>query len=219
MIYLIDNYDSFVHNLARYLRLLGQETLVVRNDQTSVQQIADAKPDAIVISPGPCAPQQAGCCLEVVRRLHDRFPMLGVCLGHQVIAEAFGGEVVRATTPAHGCGSLVQHHGTGVFTGLPSPLRVGRYHSLIAESQSLPDCLHVDATLADGTIMAFSHRQFPLLGWQFHPESVLTQCGYEMLISFLQQSGVSYSGHARAELDSPIPEQPDWFRKAIEFNG
>ena len=225
VILLIDNFDSFVHNLARYLRRLGSETQVVRNDCLTVDQIREMKPEAIVLSPGPCAPTQAGCCLEVVRKLSAEFPMLGVCLGHQVIAEAFGGEIVRAAEPVHGRASVMENDGTGTFADLPATFMVGRYHSLVASKHSLPACLRVNAWVSDGTIMAFEHRDFPIVGWQFHPESVLTEHGYALLQAFLCMAGVldasecGETGVARGgvEIRKSIPKQPDWFARAIEF--
>lgn len=219
MILLIDNYDSFVHNLARYLRRLGQETIVRRNDALDASEVARLQPDAVVLSPGPCTPAQAGCCLDVVRTMYRSVPMLGVCLGHQVIAEAFGGEIMRAKQPVHGKASSIYHDGVGCFAGLPDAFRVGRYHSLIASSESLPDSLRITATLEDGTIMGLEHRTYPIVGWQFHPESVLTQFGYQMLSAFLRTADVG-----GGELSTPAFErvcethdQPDWFRRAIEY--
>lgn len=220
MILLIDNYDSFVHNLARYLRRLGQQTTVVRNDGITVHEIKELRPDAIVLSPGPCAPQQAGCCLEVIRDLHSTIPMLGVCLGHQAISEAFGGSTIRSNEPVHGRASSLEHDGTGSFTGLPNSFAVGRYHSLVACPESLPPCLRVNARLADGTIMAIEHREFPVVGWQFHPESVLTEFGYQMLQAFLAQAKIASEHkavHTSSELRCASPVQPDWFTRAIEF--
>lgn len=191
MILLIDNYDSFVHNLARYFQRLGQETRVVRNDALSVADISRMKPDAIILSPGPCTPSEAGCSLDVVRSLTGEVPMLGVCLGHQTIAAALGGKVVRAKEPVHGRASQVLHRGEGVFTGLPSPLTVGRYHSLVVDEHSLPLELVVTARTVDGVVMALSHRQHPVVGVQFHPESILTDGGYELLANFLRLAGLS----------------------------
>ncbi|MCE9528125.1 MAG: aminodeoxychorismate/anthranilate synthase component II [Planctomycetales bacterium] len=191
MILLIDNYDSFVHNLARYFQRLGQETRVVRNDMLSVEDIRRLQPDAIVLSPGPCTPSEAGCSLEVVRQLTGAVPILGVCLGHQTIAAALGGKVVRAKEPVHGRSSLVRHIGEGLFAGLPNPLTVGRYHSLVVEEKSLPPELVVTARTDDGVIMALAHRQHPVVGVQFHPESILTCGGYEILANFLRLAKLS----------------------------
>ena len=191
MILLIDNYDSFVHNLARYFQRLGQETCVVRNDALSVAHIRRMKPAAIILSPGPCTPSEAGCSLEVVRQLASEVPILGVCLGHQAIAAALGGKVVRAKEPVHGRASLVRHRGEGVFAGLPSPLTVGRYHSLVVEEASLSPELAVTAWTDDGVVMALAHRQHPVVGVQFHPESILTDGGYELLANFLRLAGLA----------------------------
>jgi anthranilate synthase/aminodeoxychorismate synthase-like glutamine amidotransferase len=186
VVLLIDNYDSFVHNLARYFEQLGQTTRVVRNDAITADEALALRPDAIVLSPGPCTPQQAGCSIEIVRRGWCDVPMLGVCLGHQAIAAALGGRVVRAAEPMHGRTSRIAHDGAGVFRGVRNPLTVCRYHSLIVERASLPDCLEISAQTDDGTIMAVRHRELPLVGVQFHPESILTEDGYAMLANFLR---------------------------------
>ncbi len=191
MILLIDNYDSFVFNLARYFERLGQSTLVVRNDAIDAARARALRPDAVVLSPGPCAPEQAGCSLDVVRRLHGEFPILGICLGHQAIAEAFGGRVVRSPEPVHGRTSQVSHNNVGVFAGLPNPLRACRYHSLAVEEASLPDCLEITARTADGIIMGLQHKTLPIAGLQFHPESVLTDRGFELLAGFLRMAGLA----------------------------
>lgn len=194
MILLIDNYDSFVHNLARYFRRLGQETLVVRNDALTPADVERLAPAAIVLSPGPCAPPQAGSTLEVIRRWHARIPMLGVCLGHQAIAEALGGTVIRAAEPVHGRTSLVFHEGDGVFAGLPSPILACRYHSLVVEEASLPAELRVTARTEEGVVMALQHQALPLVGVQFHPEAILTEHGLELLANFLQMAGCGVPG-------------------------
>ena len=187
MIVLIDNYDSFVHNLARYVRELGGEAVVHRNDALSVEEIEAMRPSHIIISPGPCTPAEAGISTDVVRRLGAAIPILGVCLGHQTIGAAYGGDVVRAARPMHGKGSPVTHDGTSVFAGLPSPLWVARYHSLVIDPGSLPPGLRVTATSADdGEIMAVEHREHPVVGVQFHPESALTEHGYAMVDRFLR---------------------------------
>ena len=193
MLLLIDNYDSFVHNLARYFERLGQRTVVARNDSLHVAQARALKPDAIVLSPGPCTPREAGASLELVRELHAEVPMLGVCLGHQVIAEAFGGRIVRAPVPVHGQASEIRHDGSPLFQGLPPTMRVGRYHSLVAEPDSLGEMLRPTAWTTDGVVMAFEHRQLPVYGVQFHPESILTEYGYEMLANFLRLAGIGCS--------------------------
>jgi anthranilate synthase component II len=190
MILLIDNYDSFVFNLARYFQRLGQETLVVRNDAMSVGQIAKLSPQAVVISPGPCTPAEAGCSIDVVRQLHTSVPILGVCLGHQAIAAALGGAIVRARHPMHGRTSMIQHDKTGVFEGLPSPLTVCRYHSLVVDEATLPESLEVTARTPSGTIMGIAHRELPVVGLQFHPEAILTEGGYSMLANFLSGCGI-----------------------------
>jgi anthranilate synthase/aminodeoxychorismate synthase-like glutamine amidotransferase len=193
MLLVIDNFDSFVFNLARYFEQLGQTTCVVRNDAIDVACIRQLKPAAIVLSPGPCTPREAGCSLDVVRELSGEYPMLGVCLGHQAIGEAFGGRVVRAPQPLHGRTSRMEHSASGLFAGLPSPLEVCRYHSLVVERATLPAELEVTAYSPDGAIMALAHRQLPVFGLQFHPESILTQGGYALLANFLRLAGLSPS--------------------------
>jgi anthranilate synthase/aminodeoxychorismate synthase-like glutamine amidotransferase len=211
MILLIDNYDSFVHNLARYFRRLGQATQVVRNDQLTAAQALALAPEAIVLSPGPCTPREAGCSLELVRLAIGRVPLLGVCLGHQTIAAALGGRVVRASVPVHGQASSIVHDAEELFAGLPSPLSVGRYHSLVVEEATLPPELRVTARLEDGTIMAISHRRWPVWGVQFHPESILTEGGYRLLANFLALAGLRQPGVVpalAAERPPPPPEVP-----------
>jgi len=211
MILLIDNYDSFVHNLARYFRRLGQTTQVVRNDQITAAQALALKPEAIVLSPGPCTPAEAGCSLALVRQAAGRVPLLGVCLGHQAIAAAFGGRVVRAGVPVHGQASPILHAGEGLFAGLPSPLSVGRYHSLVVEEATLPQELCVTARLEDGTIMALAHRRWSIWGVQFHPESILTEGGYVLLANFLTVAGLrpaSAVPSLAAERPPPPPPVP-----------
>lgn len=188
---LIDNYDSFTHNLARYLRELGESVEVCRNDSIGLEAIATARPSHIVISPGPRTPEQAGISLEAVRRFAGQIPLLGVCLGHQCIAQAFGGRVVRAERVMHGKTSAVAHHGRGLFTGVPSPFSATRYHSLVAESESLPRELEVTARSDDGVIMAIAHRNLQVAGLQFHPEAVLTEHGHRLLRNFLDGSAWS----------------------------
>ncbi len=191
VILLIDNYDSFVHNLARYFRRLGQDTVVRRNDAIDVHAVREMRPRAIVLSPGPCTPNETGCCLDVVRELHTTIPILGVCLGHQTIAAALGGRVMRAPEPIHGRASDIYHDGRGLFAELPQPLRGCRYHSLVVDEFSLPACLQVSARTADGTVMAIRHAKFPVVGLQFHPESILTDCGDVVLAAFLNLSETS----------------------------
>jgi anthranilate synthase component 2 len=186
MILLIDNYDSFVHTLAGYVRALGHEALVRRHDALSVDDAVALAPTHVIVSPGPCGPAEAGISTPVIRRLGPTTPVLGVCLGHQCIAAAYGGRVVRAGRPMHGRTSPIRHAGTGLFAGLPSPFLATRYHSLAVEAASLPDALAVTATADDdGEIMALAHREHPVFGVQFHPESILSEHGHAMLAAFL----------------------------------
>lgn len=189
MILLIDNYDSFVYNLARYFEQLGHATRVVRNTDITPTEARSLRPDAIVLSPGPCTPDRAGCSLDLVRQLHGETPILGICLGHQAIAQALGGRIVRAREPVHGRASPIHHNGRGIFQDLPCPLDGGRYHSLVVEEFSLPDALEVTARTADGTVMAIQHRALRVVGLQFHPESILTEHGYALLAAFLRLAG------------------------------
>jgi anthranilate synthase/aminodeoxychorismate synthase-like glutamine amidotransferase len=191
MILLIDNYDSFVHNLARYFRRLGCETLVVRNDAITIDEVRQMHPQAIVISPGPCTPNEAGIALELIRECATSFPILGICLGHQAIVQAFGGHIVVAHQPMHGRESDVTHSGSPMFRNVPSPFRAGRYHSLIVQRNRLPDCLEITARTDDYTVMAVEHKSLPVVGLQFHPESVLTDQGYQILQNFLTLAGIN----------------------------
>ena len=190
MLLVIDNYDSFTYNLVQYLGELGAEVVVRRNDAITVDEIGVMAPSAIVLSPGPCAPAQAGVTVDVIRRWGSSIPTLGVCLGHQAIGEAYGGRVVRAARAVHGKTSRIAHDGTGLFAGLPTPLEVGRYHSLVVERDSLPAELQVVATAADDPreIHALRHTTYPVWGVQFHPESVLTPNGKQLLRNFLHQA-------------------------------
>ena len=195
MLLVIDNYDSFTYNLVQYFgelaaqHPLASELRVERNDALTVAEISALKPDAILLSPGPGDPDQAGVCLDVLKQLSPQIPTLGVCLGHQALAQAYGGRIIRASELMHGKTSPVHHRGEGVFAGLPQPLTATRYHSLIAERSSLPECLEVTAELADGTVMGLRHRDHHhLQGVQFHPESVLTEAGHNLLANFLQQA-------------------------------
>jgi len=193
MILMIDNYDSFTYNLVQYLGELGADVRVERNDQISVAQIKQMQPERIVISPGPCTPNQAGISVELVKELAGSVPILGVCLGHQSIAQAFGGRITRARQVMHGKTSMIHHTGVGVFRTLENPLEATRYHSLIVDQTSLPDCLEVTAwtQLDDGSndeIMALRHRELEVEGVQFHPESILTRCGHDLLRNFLEQA-------------------------------
>jgi anthranilate synthase/aminodeoxychorismate synthase-like glutamine amidotransferase len=186
MILLIDNYDSFVYNLARYVRELGGEPVVRRNDTLTLGDIASMAPSHIIISPGPCTPTESGISTDVVRHLGPTIPILGVCLGHQCIGAAYGGTIVRAGRPMHGKVSAITHDSTGVFAGLPSPLNATRYHSLVIDPETVPDALRVTATSEDGEIMGVVHRDHPVTGVQFHPESALTEFGYQMIDRFLR---------------------------------
>ncbi|MDZ4655986.1 MAG: aminodeoxychorismate/anthranilate synthase component II [Bythopirellula sp.] len=212
MILLVDNYDSFVHNLARYIRRLGQETLVVRNDALDVSTVRRLAPQAIVLSPGPCTPREAGNSLALVSELYHEFPLLGVCLGHQTLAAAFGAKIIRAPEPMHGRTSQVTHDGTGLFTGIPSPFAVCRYHSLIIDEQTLPVEFSVTARSWDNIIMAFQHNQFPLHGVQFHPEATLTEHGFQLLANFLYIAGIKVDKNI-----SDLAESEFCFAEATPF--
>jgi len=186
MLLLIDNYDSFTWNLVHYLGDLGQTTKVVRNDELSVDAALGMTPAGIVLSPGPCDPDRAGICLELTLKAAEAgVPLLGVCLGHQTIGQAFGGRVVRSAEIMHGKMGTIHHKGKSLFAGLPSPFQATRYHSLMIERASLPDCLEITATCEDGTIMGLKHRDLPIHGVQFHPESIASEHGHEMLQNFL----------------------------------
>jgi anthranilate synthase/aminodeoxychorismate synthase-like glutamine amidotransferase len=185
MLLLIDNYDSFTYNLAQYFGELGCELVVKRNDEISLNDIAALAPQQICISPGPCTPREAGISRDVILRFGREIPILGVCLGHQCIAEAYGGNVIRAPRLMHGKSSTITHNGSALFSDLPIPFEAGRYHSLVVERSSLPGCLEITAESDDGEIMALRHREFPVQGVQFHPESVLTRDGRKILASFL----------------------------------
>jgi len=185
MILMIDNYDSFTYNLVQYLGEMGQELRVFRNNKITIPEIEAMAPDRIVISPGPCTPKEAGISVEVIRHFAGKVPILGVCLGHQCICYAFGGEIVRADRLMHGKTSLIHHDGQGVFRGLPNPFVATRYHSLIARRETLPDCLAVTAETDEREIMGLRHRQYPIEGVQFHPESILTTVGKDLLRNFI----------------------------------
>jgi anthranilate synthase component 2 len=191
MLTLIDNYDSFTFNLVQFLGDLGADCEVVRNDKTTPDEVFAAKPKAIILSPGPCDPDKAGICLELIKAAPDDMPIFGVCLGHQCIGQAFGGDIVRADKIMHGKLSALQHNGAGVFDGLPDPLSVTRYHSLVIDPPSLPDCLEVAAQTDDGIIMAVSHKRRPIYGVQFHPESIATAHGHKLLGNFLKTAGLN----------------------------
>nr|WP_303683068.1 aminodeoxychorismate/anthranilate synthase component II [Brevundimonas naejangsanensis] len=190
MILVVDNYDSFTYNLVHYLAELGAQTHVVRNDDLTVEEAWALQPEAVLLSPGPCAPDQAGICLSLIETAAETMPILGVCLGHQSIGQAFGGEVVRAKTLMHGKTSPILHEGRGVFGGLPSPFTATRYHSLAVRRETLPDALEVTAWTEDGEIMGLSHRTRPIHGVQFHPESIATEHGHEIIANFLDLAGV-----------------------------
>ncbi|MDQ2885579.1 MAG: aminodeoxychorismate/anthranilate synthase component II [Chloroflexota bacterium] len=186
MLLLIDNYDSFTYNLYQYLSELGAEVEVRRNDQVTLDEIEAMQPAQIVVSPGPCTPNEAGLSCKIIETFGPRIPLLGVCLGHQAIGQVFGGRVIRAPEPMHGKTSLMYHQEQGVFQGLPSPFEANRYHSLIVERSTLPDELEITANTADGLIMGLRHRRYPVEGVQFHPESIMTPAGKHLLRNFLQ---------------------------------
>lgn len=183
MFLMIDNYDSFVHNLARYIEIAGVETHIVRNDQITIRDIENLKPEAIILSPGPCKPQDAGICLEIVKHFTN-VPILGVCLGHQCIAEIYGARTVKATQPIHGRATAITHDGKGLFKNIPSPMQVGRYHSLINDIAKASDLI-ITAQTKDGITMALQHKTRPLYGVQFHPESILTEHGQSLIDNFV----------------------------------
>jgi len=190
MILVIDNYDSFTYNLVHYLNELGAETLVYRNDALSVDEALGLKPQGVLLSPGPCTPNEAGICLALLEAAPEDLPILGVCLGHQAIGQAFGGDVIRAKHVMHGKTSPIAHEGKGIFAGLPNPFTATRYHSLSVEKSTLPPVLEVTAWTEDGEIMGFQHRSRPIHGVQFHPESIATEGGHAMLANFLKLAGV-----------------------------
>jgi len=189
MLLVIDNYDSFTYNLVQYLGELGQDVRVVRNDGLAVADVAALAPSHVVISPGPCTPNEAGISLDVIKMYAGKIPILGVCLGHQSIGQAFGGKIVRAARVMHGKTSPIHHDGKGVFTGLPNPFEATRYHSLLIERASVPDVLEVTAKTAEGEIMAVRHKTLPVEGVQFHPESFLTTAGKDLLRNFIAKGG------------------------------
>lgn len=185
MILLIDNYDSFTFNLYQYIGIFADDIKVVRNDKITIEEIRELKPERIVLSPGPKSPKEAGICMEVVKTFYDRIPILGICLGHQCIGEALGGTVSYAKQLFHGKQSLISHDGSSIFNGIDTPIKVARYHSLAVQSDDLPDCLRVLARTADGEIMAMRHKEFPVVGLQFHPESIYTEHGKRMVENFV----------------------------------
>ena len=186
MILMIDNYDSFTFNIVQYLGQMGEEVQVYRNDKITLSDIQKLKPRAVFLSPGPCTPKEAGVTVDVVREFHKTLPIFGICLGHQSIGYALGGDIVRAERIMHGKVSPIHHDGKTIFAGLPNPFTAGRYHSLIVRPETLPDCLEVTATTADGEIMGLRHREYPVEGIQFHPESVLTPQGKRIIRNFLK---------------------------------
>ncbi len=221
MILLIDNYDSFVHNLARYFERLGQETVVLRNDAIDAHAVRRLAPQAIVLSPGPCTPAEAGNSLDIARQLHTEVPMLGVCLGHQTIAAALGGKIIRARRPMHGRTSRLQHTGQRLFVGLPSPMTVCRYHSLVVDPRSVPETLEISAWTEDEAMMAFAHRKLSVFGVQFHPEAILTELGYPLLANFLHLAGCETASEveklAAMENRSPRPTEVEPPHQAVTF--
>jgi anthranilate synthase/aminodeoxychorismate synthase-like glutamine amidotransferase len=209
MILLLDNYDSFVYNLDRYLQRLGQPTVVVRSDAIGTEAIGRLHPAAIVISPGPKDPDDAGCSMEVVRRFTGSIPILGVCLGHQAIGQALGARIVRASHPMHGKSSMLTHRGSRLMQALPATFSVGRYHSLVIDPETLPDSLQATAWTDDGTIMAIEHREHPVFGVQFHPESILTEHGYELLAGFLRECGLTAHSIPTPDWQPTSPPAPE----------
>lgn len=211
MILIIDNYDSFVHNLARFLEELGCDTRIVRNDEITLTEVRNLAPEAIILSPGPCTPKEAGICEELIREFGPSVPLLGVCLGHQAIATALGGSLQRADEPMHGLTSEISHSGMGLFSRLPAPLKVTRYHSLIVDEQTLPGNLEVTSRTSDGIIMSLQHESWPLFGVQFHPESVLTEQGHTLLENFLISAGIPVSHEKPREVfPSQCQTEEDW---------
>lgn len=188
MILMIDNYDSFVFNLVQYLKGLDEEVLVKRNDSLTIEDVRELNPEMIVISPGPCTPNEAGISIEVVKEFKGKIPILGICLGHQTIGQVFGGNIIKGDRPIHGKVFPINHTDKGVFKGLNNPLNVTRYHSLIVEKETLPDCLEITAETEKGEIMGFKHKEYLIEGVQFHPEAILTEQGMELLSNFLQEA-------------------------------
>lgn len=188
MILLIDNYDSFTYNLYQYMGIFTEDIRVVRNDKVTIEEIKEMAPEKIVLSPGPKSPKEAGICLDVVKEFYDKLPMLGICLGHQAIGEALGGTVSYAKELLHGKQSEIHHSKTGIFAGVPSPIKVARYHSLAVQKEDLPDCLEILAETDDGEIMALRHKEYPVYGMQFHPESIYTEHGKRILENFINYS-------------------------------
>ncbi len=188
MILMIDNYDSFTFNLVQYLQCLKEEVLIYRNDSITIDQIQKLEPDMIVLSPGPCTPNEAGICIDVVEKFKGKIPILGICLGHQTIGQVFGGKVIKAIEPVHGKVHPISHTNKGVFEWLNNPLKVTRYHSLVIEKETLPDCFEITAETSDGQIMGIRHKDYMIEGVQFHPEAILTEMGMELLDNFLKKA-------------------------------
>lgn len=188
MILMVDNYDSFTYNLVQYLECLNEEVLVYRNDCISLEEIKKLNPDMIVLSPGPCTPNEAGICIDIVKEFKGEIPILGICLGHQTIGHVYGSKVIKALEPVHGKVHPIKHNNKGVFKGLNNPLNVTRYHSLVLEKKSLPECFLITAETSDGEIMGIKHKEYMLEGVQFHPEAILTDMGLEILENFLIES-------------------------------
>jgi len=188
MFLMIDNYDSFVYNLVRYFEELNEEIIVYRNDKLNLEDITNMNLQGIIISPGPKNPKEAGICLEVIEKFKGKIPILGICLGHQAIGYAFGGKVVKGTEPIHGKVSKIKHHNEGIFKNLKNPMNVTRYHSLVVEKNTLPDCFIVTAETEDNVIMGIRHKYFLIEGVQFHPEAELTECGHELLKNFIEEA-------------------------------
>lgn len=191
MLLILDNYDSFTYNLVQYLGELGAEMSVHRNDRITLQEIEKMQPSKIVISPGPCTPKEAGISVDLVRKFGSQIPILGVCLGHQAIGEAFGGEIIRAPRLMHGKTSMIEHDGRSLYRGLPNPFEATRYHSLIIRRESMPEILEITAWTEEGEIMGVRHKTFPIEGVQFHPESILTKAGKDLLKNFLEYENVT----------------------------
>lgn len=188
MIFVLDNYDSFTYNLVQYLGILGADVIVKRNDEITLDEIEDLAPDKILVSPGPCSPTEAGISCDLIHHFQGKLPIFGVCLGHQSIGQVYGGEVVRAGRLMHGKTSPVHHDNKGLFAGLPNPLDATRYHSLLVRRETLPDCLEISAETAEGEIMGLRHRDYPVFGVQFHPESVLTHSGMDLMRNFVGET-------------------------------
>ncbi len=203
MLILIDNYDSFTYNLVHFLGQLGAESVVIRNDKVTAEEVIAQKPRAIVLSPGPCTPNEAGVCLDLIAKAGATIPLMGVCLGHQSIGQAYGGKVIRAPVPMHGKLSTIRHTGKGIFKGLPQDFEITRYHSLIVERATLPDCLEITAETADGLIMGLQHNSHPVHGVQFHPESIASEYGHALLANFLELAGISPK---RGAIPAPRPK-------------